>query len=81
MVLAAPRILANNTSTPASLGPQKALQKSRERAVGSGEPSLAYLEREVVDAWRRADMADGGQEDHHRLVPSNALGNNRSLRD
>ena len=26
MVLAAPRILANNTSTPASLGPQKALQ-------------------------------------------------------
>lgn len=26
MVLAEPRILANNTSTPASLGPQKALQ-------------------------------------------------------
>jgi hypothetical protein len=59
MVLAAPRILANNTSTPASFGPQKALQKSRWRAEGSGEPSLAYFEREVVDACRLADMADG----------------------
>jgi hypothetical protein len=59
MVLAAPRILANNTSTPASFGPQKALQKSRERALVSGEPFLAYVEREVVDACRFADMADG----------------------
>ena len=59
MVLEAPRILANKTSTPASFGPQKALQKSRYRAEGSGEPSLAYFEREVVDACRLADMADG----------------------
>ena len=59
MVLAAPRILASNTSTPASFGPQKALQKSRLREEGSGEPSLAYREREVVDACRLADMADG----------------------
>ena len=47
---------ANKTSTPASLRPQKALQKSRERFCGIGECALAYFESEVVEGWRRADI-------------------------
>lgn len=54
VVLSDPRIRANNTSTPASLGPQKALQKSSELSANSEEWALANLEREVVDACRRA---------------------------
>jgi hypothetical protein len=76
MVLAAPRILANNTSTPASFGPQKALQKSRERGVGSGEPSLAYFERDVVDACRLADMADGRAKRPSTVQPSTPFSGN-----
>ena len=56
VVRPAPRILAKRTSTPPSLRPQKALQKSRERAAGSGEPSLANFEREVVEGCRLAVM-------------------------
>jgi len=43
MVLAAPCILANNTSAPVALGPQKALQKSRERGVGSRDSAGGHL--------------------------------------
>lgn len=56
IVLMAPRMRANNTSTPPSPRPQKALQKSRDRLAKSGEPARAYRDREVVDAWRRADI-------------------------
>ena len=72
IVLAAPRILASSTSTPASFEPQKALQKSRELEVGSGEPSLAYFERDVVDACRLADMADGRARSTLNRRPPNA---------
>lgn len=47
---------AKSTSTPPSATPQNELQKSNERAFGSGEDARAYLERDVVDGCRRADM-------------------------
>lgn len=56
MVLEAPRIRAKRTSTPPSPRPQKALQKSRDLLVKSGEFARAYFDRDVVDACRRADM-------------------------
>jgi len=54
IVLEAPRILANKTSTPPSLTPQKALQKSRERLANSGEFARANLARDVADDVRLA---------------------------
>lgn len=45
---------AKRTSTPPSPGPQKALQKSSDRLERSGEVALAYFDKDVVDAWRRA---------------------------
>lgn len=45
---------AKRTSTPPSPRPQKALQKSSERLERSGEVALAYFDKDVVDAWRRA---------------------------
>lgn len=56
IVLTAPLILAHSTSTPASLAPQKALQKSSERSANSGELARTYRESEVVDGCRRADI-------------------------
>lgn len=47
---------AKSTSTPPSATPQKELQKSNERAFGSGELARAYFDRDVVDGCRRADM-------------------------
>lgn len=61
MVLDAPRMRAKRTSTPASLRPQKALQKSRERFCGIGECALAYFESEVVEGWRRVDIFREGR--------------------
>jgi len=54
IVLVAPRILANKTSTPASPDPQKALQKSSDRLANSGELARANLARDVVDDARFA---------------------------
>ena len=54
IVLVAPRILANMTSTPPSAAPQKALQKSSERLANSGELARANLARDVVDDVRLA---------------------------
>ena len=56
VVRPAPCILVKRTSTPPSLGPQKALEKSRVRDAGSGEPSLVNLEKEVVDGCHLAIM-------------------------
>ena len=50
---------AKRTSTPPSPRPQKALQKSSERLEKSGEVGLAYLDKDVVDAWRRAVIECG----------------------
>jgi hypothetical protein len=47
---------AKRTSTPPSLMPQNALQKSRERLDRSGEFARAYFDKDVVDDWRRADI-------------------------
>lgn len=57
MVLEAPRIRANNTSTPPSPMPQKELQKSRDRFPTPGEFSLAYFDKEVVEGCRFADIS------------------------
>ena len=54
IVLVAPRILANRTSTPPSPAPQKALQKSSERLANSGEFARANLARDVADDVRLA---------------------------
>ena len=56
IVRAAPRMRAKRTSTPPSPIPQKALQKSKLRAVVSGEAVRAYLASEVADGCRLADM-------------------------
>jgi hypothetical protein len=56
IVLAAPRIRANKTSTPPSPRPQKELQKSKERMLVSGEVVRAYLASDVVDDCLLADM-------------------------
>lgn len=64
IVLPAPLILANSTSTPASPRPQNALQKSMEGSLpfspyprsDGGECARAKREREVAEGWRRADM-------------------------
>jgi hypothetical protein len=63
IVLAAPRILANNTSTPPSPSPQKALQKSRDRFCKIGELVLAYFESEVVEGCRLADIVWYSQDE------------------
>ena len=55
-VLAAPRMRVKSTSTPTSPKPQNALQKSSDRGCKSGVPALTYLDSEVVEGWRRADM-------------------------
>jgi hypothetical protein len=57
MVRAAPRMRAKRTSTPASLRPQKALQKSASRRPGSGEFWRANWPREVVEPCLRAVVA------------------------
>ena len=56
MVLVAPRIRANRTSTPPSARPQKALQKSSDGFCGIGELSLAYLDSDVVEADLLVDI-------------------------
>lgn len=56
IVLAPPRIRANNTSTPPSPAPQKELQKSKERMLVSGDVVRAYLAKDVVDDCLLADM-------------------------
>jgi len=56
IVLAAPRMRANNTSTPPSATPQNELQKSNERMLVSGEVVRAYLASDVVDDCLLADM-------------------------
>jgi len=56
MVLVAPRIRANRTSTPPSARPQKALQKSSEGFCGIGEVSRAYLDSDVVEVDLLADI-------------------------
>ena len=61
MVLAAPRIRANRTSTPPSPKPQKELQKSNDRFCKTGEFTRAYLESDVVDDWRLAEFVIEGQ--------------------
>lgn len=45
-----------STSTPPSPKPQNALQKSSDRGCKSGVLARTYLDREVVEGWRRADM-------------------------
>lgn len=57
MVRVAPRIRANNTSTPPSPKPQNELQKSRDRFCRTGV-FLAYFERDVVDDCLLADMVE-----------------------
>lgn len=47
---------AKRTSTPPSVFPQKALQKSRDLFERSGELTRANLDNEVDDGWRRADI-------------------------
>jgi hypothetical protein len=54
IVLAAPRMRAKRTSTPESLSPQNALQKSRDRFCEPGELALAYFDNDVVEACRLA---------------------------
>jgi len=56
IVLVAPRILANNTSTPPSPKPQKELQKSSDWFRKIGELCLAYLARDVVEGCLLADI-------------------------
>ena len=56
IVLVAPRIRANRTSTPPSARPQNALQKSSDGFCGIGELSRAYLDSDVVEADLLVDI-------------------------
>ena len=49
-----------STSTPTSPKPQNALQKSSDHGCKSGVLAQTYLNREVVEGWRRADMRRQG---------------------
>jgi len=61
IVLAAPRIRANKTSTPPSARPQKELQKSSVRFCSTGEDSRAYLDNEVVEDVLLAAISEFGE--------------------
>jgi len=61
IVLAAPRIRANKTSTPPSARPQKELQKSSVRFCSTGEESRAYLDNEVVEDVLLAAISEFGE--------------------
>ena len=74
IVLVAPRILANTTSTPASPAPQNALQKSSERLANSGEFARANLARDVVDDVR---LAISGRLEPGLVCPSWGTNDNR----
>ena len=62
IVLEAPRMRANRTSTPTSPTPQNALQKSRERLVEAGAFERANFESDVAEACRLADILWNGCE-------------------
>jgi hypothetical protein len=51
---------AKRTSTPTSSTPQKELQKSALRFDRSGEVVRAYLDSDVVEAWRLAVISGWG---------------------
>ena len=57
IVLAAPLILANRTSTPPSASPQNELQKSSDRLCIIGELWCAYFDNEVVEDCLLVDIS------------------------